>query len=39
MRKTTGAIGLGAALAVSAVLGIGTSGAAHAAPAKPQSLY
>ncbi|AEM86191.1 subtilase-type protease inhibitor [Streptomyces melanosporofaciens] len=39
MRKTTGAIGLGAALAVSAVLGIGTSGTASAQPAKPQSLY
>ncbi|SEB65794.1 subtilase-type protease inhibitor [Streptomyces melanosporofaciens] len=39
MRKTTGVIGLGAALAVSAVLGIGTSGTASAQPAKPQSLY
>ncbi|MET8013925.1 subtilase-type protease inhibitor [Streptomyces sp. NPDC005271] len=37
MRKTTGAIGLGAALAVSAALGIG--GTANAAPAQPRSLY
>lgn len=39
MRKTTGAIGLGAALTVSAVLGIGTSGTANAEPVKPKSLY
>ncbi|GHJ29389.1 MULTISPECIES: subtilase-type protease inhibitor [Streptomyces] len=39
MRKTTGAIGLGAALTVSAVLGIGVGGTANAEPAKQQSLY
>lgn len=40
MRKTTGAIGgLGAALAMSAALGLGASGTAHAAPATPKSLY
>ncbi|MET8183018.1 subtilase-type protease inhibitor [Streptomyces sp. NPDC005336] len=39
MRKTTGAIGLGAALAMSAALGIGTSGTANAEPAQPRSLY
>jgi hypothetical protein len=40
MRKTTGAIGgLGAALAMSAALGLGASGTAHAEPATPKSLY
>ncbi|MCP9208928.1 subtilase-type protease inhibitor [Streptomyces sp. HD1123-B1] len=39
MRKTTGAIGLGAAVALSAALGIGASGTANAAPAQPDSLY
>ncbi|MGW2329435.1 subtilase-type protease inhibitor [Streptomyces sp. NPDC001700] len=40
MRKTTGAIGgLGAALAMSAALGLGASGTAHAESATPKSLY
>ncbi|MGR3932499.1 subtilase-type protease inhibitor [Streptomyces sp. BRA346] len=40
MRKTTRAIGgLGAALAMSAALGLGASGTAHAEPATPKSLY
>lgn len=40
MRKTTRAIGgLGAALAMSAALGLGASGTAHAAPATTKSLY
>ena len=38
MRKTTRAIGLGAALAMSTVLGVGTSGTASAEPAQPRSL-
>ena len=39
MRKTTAAIGLGAALVMSAVLGMGSSGTANAEPTKPKSLY
>ncbi|MEU0843471.1 subtilase-type protease inhibitor [Streptomyces sp. NPDC005962] len=40
MRKTTGAIGgLGAALAMSAALGLGASGTAHAESATTKSLY
>ncbi|WP_055553224.1 subtilase-type protease inhibitor [Streptomyces sp. NBRC 110028] len=40
MRKSTGTIaGLGAALAMSAALGLGASGTAHAEPATPKSLY
>ncbi|MEU5644979.1 subtilase-type protease inhibitor [Streptomyces milbemycinicus] len=39
MRKTAGAIALGAALALSSVVGTGTGGVASAAPAQPRSLY
>ncbi|MDX3231547.1 subtilase-type protease inhibitor [Streptomyces sp. ME19-01-6] len=39
MRRTAGAIALGAALTLSSVVGTGAGGVASAAPAQPRSLY